>query len=367
MKTVLILSNDSAYTYDLRKEIIKKLLQYYKVYVAVPDGNKIDLLKKMGCNWINVKLDKNGKNPFHDFRLIQNYKKIIKAVKPDIMLSYTIKPNVYGGLAASYFKTPYIANITGLGTAIECSGMLQKITISLHRIAFRKVSCVMFQNKENMDFFKRRHICKAPYVILPGSGVNVEEYKYISYPENTETYHFLFISRIIKEKGIEEYVAAAKKIKEKYPNTRFHILGSCDNQYKQYLKQQEQNGIISYHGAVNDVIPYIKKCHCLIHPSYYPEGMSNVCLESAASGRPVITTNRSGCRETVENNVTGYVVEIQNAEALAQAIEKFIDLPHEEKIKMGQAGRKRMTSLFDRQKIVDIYMNKIKFLIANTE
>lgn len=362
MKKVLILSNDHAYTYDLRKEIIEELLKKYEVYVVVPYGEKVELLKKIGCKHINVKLEKRGTNPLQDAKLFFEYKRIMKKIKPNIVLSYTIKPNVYGGFAASILKIPYIANITGLGTAIENDGIMQKFTIFLHKIGFRKIDCVFFQNKENQIFFEERKISKARYRLIPGSGVNTEEYKYLSYP-NEENINFLFISRIMKEKGIEEYLYVAEKTQQKYPHAKFHVLGNCNKEYEPIIKHADEKGVIKYHGRTNDVIPFIEKCHCLIHPSFYPEGMSNVCLEAASCGRPVITTNRNGCRETVDNNKSGYIVEIKDKEQLYKAIEDFIALSHEEKIKMGKNGREKMKQQFDRKYIVSAYMAEIERIL----
>lgn len=360
MKKVLILSNDHAYTYDLRKEIIEELLKKYEVCVVVPYGEKVQLLEKMGCKHISVELEKRGTNPFHDLKLIKNYKAIMKTYHPDLVLTYTIKPNVYGGFVAASLGIPYIANITGLGTAIENEGLMQKFTVLLHKIGFRKISCVFFQNSENLKFFENRNICNSAFRLLPGSGVNTKEYEYLEYPQDNVNMEFLFISRIMKEKGIEEFLYAAEKIKECYPNTVFHILGNCNEEYKEIVKKANDNGIVQYHGRTNDVIPFIKKCHCMIHPSYYPEGMSNVCLEAASCGRPVITTNRSGCRETVDNEKTGYIVEVKDKEQLVETIKNFINLPYEEKILMGKKGREKMEKKFDRSQVVKAYMEEIE-------
>lgn len=360
MKKVLILSNDHAYTYDLRKEIIEELLKNYEVCIAVPYGEKMALLEEMGCKHAQVELEKRGTNPLADFKLFRSYLSIMKSYKPDVVLTYTIKPNVYGGFAASLRGIPYLANITGLGTAIEHEGIMQKFTILLHRIGFRKINCVFFQNSENKKFFEDRKICKAQYRLLPGSGVNTKDYVYLEYPSDDKCVEFLFISRIMKEKGIEEYLYAAEQIKEKYPNTVFHILGNCNEEYEDIVKQAHDKGIVNYHGRTNDVMPFIKNCHCLIHPSYYPEGMSNVCLEAASCGRPVITTNRSGCRETVDDRKTGYVVAIKDKEQLVNAIEQFIKLPYEEKVEMGKEGRKKMQETFDRSNVVAAYMEEIE-------
>lgn len=358
MKKVLIISNDHAYTYDLRKEVIAELLKKYEVYIVVPYGDKVELLKDMGCKHIDLPLDKRGTNPLTDLKLMKSYDSIIKKLKPDIILTYTIKPNIYGGMMAKKHGIPYMANITGLGTAVENPGILQKITLILYKIAFKKINCVFFQNEENMKFFKDRHICNSEYILLPGSGVNVEEYSYMEYP-NSDVIKFLYIARLMKEKGIEEYIELAKRIKKRYSNIEFHILGNCNAEYEKLLGEMVADNLVIYHGIKPDVRPYIRECSCIIHPSYYPEGMSNVCLEAAACGRPVITTNRAGCRETVDNNISGYIVNIKDIEDLEKKTTLFIDLNTSQKINMGRCGRSKMEKEFSREIIVEKYLEQI--------
>lgn len=360
MKKVIILTNHHAYTYNFRKEIIQELIdKEYKVYIVLPYGEKVELLKKMGCEFIDVPLDRRGMNPITDFKLFLNYRKIIKKIRPNAVISYTIKPNIYGGMVCRILDIPYIANITGLGSAIENQGFMQKILVRLYRISFKKISCIFFQNTENLNFFQKHKICTRKSRLIPGSGVNTKYFHLLDYPSD-ETIEFAFISRIMKEKGVDQYIEAAQYIRKKYPNTRFHVLGFCEEAYENKLEELQKSGIIQYHGMQSDVREYHKIAHCIIHPTYYPEGMSNVLLESAASGRPVITTNRSGCREIVDDGVNGYIVEQQNSQDLIEKIEKFIELRHEEKKKMGLAGRAKVEKEFDRQIVVEAYMEEIE-------
>lgn len=360
MKKVVILSNHHAYTYDFRKEVIQKLIEEkYKVYIVLPYGEKVELLKEMGCEFIDLPLDRRGLNPIADLKLLLSYKKILKKIKPDLMLSYTIKPNTYGGLVCRWLKIPYIANITGLGTAFENKGIIQSILIELYRIAFRKINCVFFQNKDNEQFFTDKEIGLGRHRIIPGSGVNIKHYSLLEYPQDG-TIEFVFISRIMKEKGIDQYLEAAEHIRNKYPNTRFHILGFCEDEYEEKLVDMQQKGIIEYHGMQNDVRKFHKISHCTIHPTYYPEGMSNVLLESAASGRPIITTNRSGCREIVEDGVNGFIVEEKNSSDLIEKIERFLALDYDKKQRMGQAAREKVEKEFNREIVVNAYFEEVK-------
>lgn len=360
MKKIVILSNHDAYTYNFRKEIIQKLInENYDVHIVLPYGEKVEHLKKMGCHFIDLPLDRRGMNPLTDLKLLYNYYKIIKRIKPDAVMSYTIKPNVYGGIVCRKLRIPFFPNVTGLGSAVEKESISQKVLIQLYKTTFKTASCVFFQNQENRNFFKEKKIKINNYQVIPGSGVNLTHFSLLEYPP-AETIEFIFISRIMKEKGIDQYIDAAKYIKKKYPFTRFHVLGFCEENYEEKLKQLEKENILQYHGMQSDVRKFHKISHCTIHPTYYPEGMSNVLLESAASGRPIITTNRSGCREVVNDYVNGYIVEQENSKDLIEKIELFLNISYEEKKAMGLAGRAKVMKEFDRKIVVDAYMEQIQ-------
>ena len=360
MKKIVILSNHHAYTYNFRKEIIQRLIdEKYKVYVVLPYGEKVELLKEMGCEYIDLPLDRRGKNPITDLNLLLNYHKIIKDIKPDAVLSYTVKPNIYGGIVCRFLNIPFFPNVTGLGSALENESLIQKVLVQMYRFAYKKASCIFFQNEENQEFFQNKKIAVKRSRKIPGSGVNTQYFSLIPYPSD-ETIEFVFISRIMKEKGIDQYLEAAEFIRGKFPHTRFHVLGFCEEDYEQKLQELQNKGIIQYHGMQSDVREFHKISHCTIHPTYYPEGMSNVLLESAASGRPVITTNRSGCREIVDDGINGYIVEQQNSNDLIEKIEGFIELDFETKKKMGLAGRKKVKKEFDRQIVIDAYLEEIR-------
>ena len=363
MKKVLMLVNHDVVIYNFRKELVERLLEDgYEVVISSPYGERIDDLMQMGCEYVETTLSRHGTNILEELKLLAHYKKTIKKVKPDVVLSYTIKPNIYGGMACRALNVPYIANITGLGTAVENAGIMQKITILLYKVAFKKINCVFFQNTENMQFFLDNNIVIGKHRLVPGSGVNLEQFRALPYPNN-ETTEFVFISRIMKEKGINQYLKAAEFIRNKYPNTKFHICGFCEQAYEDKIKDLQDQGIVHYHGMVRDVREIIGKTHCTVHPTYYPEGLSNVLLESSACARPIITTNRSGCREVVDNEINGYIVEQKSVKDLILKIEKFLILDFNSKEKMGIAGREKVEKEFDRNIIVDAYMEEIKRLI----
>ena len=361
MKTVAILSNEHNWTYNLRKEVIQALLDSScRVILILPYGDKIEIFKKMGCEYFDVPMfERRGKNPIRELSLIREYRRLLKKIRPDVVLTYTIKPNLYGGFVCGRLKIPFIANITGLGTAVEAKGIVPVITKVLYREGLKKAACVFAQNKGNKDYLVNNRVVDASRVrLIPGSGVNLDRFAVKPYPSD-ETVRFAFISRILKEKGIEQYLEAASAIRKKHPNTEFHICGFCEEEYKGSLDEKQADGTVIYHGMIDNVPEFLGDMHCLIHPSYYLEGLSNVCLEAAASGRPVITTDHEGCRETVADGETGFIVPVRDSAALIEAIEKFLALSREQKRAMGLAGREKVEREFDRRIVVGKYMDEV--------
>ena len=283
----------------------------------------------------------------------------MRDIKPDIVLSYTIKPNIYGGIATRSLRIPQLANITGLGTAVENPGLMQKFLVMLYKFAFKNVRTIFFQNEENMAFFKKKKIYIDRHELIPGSGVNLSQFVPSEYPNDDEV-NFLFISRVMKEKGIDYYLEAAKTIKSKYKNANFHICGFCEEEYKGRLQDFVDDLTVIYHGPINNVSEFLKGMHCIVHPTYYPEGMSNVLLESLACCRPIITTDRSGCREIVDDGINGYMIRQQNQEDLNNALDRFMNLDYSHKKTMGLAGRKKVEEQFDRQIVVNKYIETIR-------
>ncbi|MCI8635372.1 MAG: glycosyltransferase family 4 protein [Eubacterium sp.] len=361
MKKIMVMVNRDFVLYNFRIELVERLLEEnYKVYICLPYGEKVDKMVAMGCKFVPVEIDKRGKNPFRDLKLIRSYWNILKRIQPDLILMYTTKVNIYAGILAGRMNIPYLMNVSGLGTALEYKSMVQKLMIFLYKRAARHAKCLFFQNLENQAFFEKHGMYDGMQKLIPGSGVNLKHWHLMEYPDDAGGVEFLFIARVIKEKGIEEYLAMAKQIKTEYPNTVFHVLGPCDGEYEDMLCEYERKGIIRYHGMVQDTREFLMHAHCTVHPSYYPEGVSNVLLESAACGRPVITTDRSGCRETVEDGVTGFVVAQKDMDALIGGVRKFMQMGNDERRKMGLAGREKMVREFDREIVVGEYMEEVK-------
>lgn len=361
-KKILLLANNCTGLLSFRSEVVKALVKCgYDVVVHLPYDSRINEIENLGCKVVcSENLVRKGKNPLKDFSLYWEYKSLMRNEKPHCVLTYTIKPNIYGSQAAKKLGIPYIVNITGLGTAVENPGLLQKITVTLYRSALSRANTIFFQNDANRQFFASRNINNDSHRLIPGSGVNLSHHILQPYPVESSPVKFLFISRLMKQKGIEEYFACAEHFRGK---AEFHILGTCEEDYTERLKILENEGVVKYHGKQNDVRPYIASAHCLIHPTYYPEGMSNVILESAAAGRPVITTDRTGCREAVDDGITGFVVPERNRNELFAAVERFLSLTNDQKKAMGLRGRKKMEHEFDRRIVVDAYLDAIKGLL----
>lgn len=354
MKRILILANFDVGLYKFRKELIQELLdQGNEVYISLPDGELVRSLEKMGCKFVNTAVDRRGINPKTDAKLMFFYKKLIKKLHPDLVITYTIKPNIYGGLMCRMLRVPYAVNITGLGTAFQSESMVKKLVTFLYKIALKKAKVVFFENIGNKQTFLDLHILKEKQIcVLNGAGVNLADYPFSEYPSDEGT-RFLFIGRVMKEKGVEELFKAAKNIKKIYPEVSFDIVGPMEDDYKERIQSLVRNGIIYYYGYQEDVKPFIKKCDCFVLPSYH-EGMANTLLECGAMGRPLITSRIHGCMEAVRDGENGYLVDVKDVKGLEEKMMEFIELSYVQKKQMGEMSRKVMEKRFDKEKVVEM-------------
>lgn len=358
-KTVLILANKDSGLANFRRELLQRLqAENVRVIAALPFGDRVADLEALGCECVDVKLARRGANPIADWNLYRSFKKIVKETRPNIVFTYTIKPNVYGGMACQALGVPYVANVTGLGSAVENPGPLQHLTVALYKKGLKKAQKVFFQNEANQQFMLDRGMVRGPYDLLPGSGVNLERFQAREYPSD-ETIGFLFAGRIMKEKGIDQYLEAASYIRKKYESTRFYVCGAYEDDYKDVVAQRQSDGTIEYLGVLKDMTEMYQKIHCTVHPTFYPEGLSNVLLETAATARPIITTNRPGCREVVDDGVNGFFANQRDSKDLIEKIEKFLALSWEERRQMGLAGRAKAERSFNRQIVVDKYLQEL--------
>lgn len=368
LKKILLVGNASGGLYHFRKEVIEKLIEKYEVSILVGNDPYYNLLHSLGCTLHETPINYRGLNLIEEFTLFRFYIKKVKVLKPDIILTYTIKPNIYLGLICQINGIPYLTNITGLGTVFHTKKKLfNRILLILYRLGLKESKKVFFQNSDNMQRMVKNKVLKGAYELLPGSGVNIEKFSPKIYPGESDQLIFITIGRIMSDKGTQELINAARMVKESFFNVIFRLIGSVeDDNLNRELQLATQDGIIEYLGFQNDIYSIIASCHAVIHPSYH-EGLSNVLLEAAATGRPIIASNIPGCRETFDEGISGFGFEPRSVNSLVDAIERFITLPYEQKVAMGLAGRKKMEREFDRQIVVDAYMREIEIILEDNE
>lgn len=352
MKKVLILANNDVGLYQFRQELIAELLKKNKIYISLPYGDMIEPLKKKGCKFIDTPVDRRGLNPIKDMELFIYYMELLKKVKPDLVITYTIKPNIYGSLACELLGIPYAVNITGLGTAFQKKGALRALVTMMYKVSLRKAKVVFFENCENQQIFiDEKIVPENKTCLLNGAGVNLEKYTYIDYPTDRQPVRFLFIGRVMREKGVNELFKAMRMLRKDGINCSLDVVGGYEENYESIIRRFEKEGWLNYHGFQDDVRPFIANCHCFVLPSWH-EGMANTNLECAASGRPVITSYIHGCLEAVVEGKNGFLCEKQNARSLYEVMKKFAELPVEDWAEMGKFGREHMVEVFDKRKVV---------------
>lgn len=366
MKNIVCLAPKDNVLYNFRKEVMDAIKGAgYNVILVCPYGKKIEYFTDRGFEYIDININRHGTNPVQDIKLIHEYMKILKKVHADLVLTYTTKCSVYGGIACRLLGIPYIVNNSGLKIVDKDKKILNKILNSLYKVGYCKASLMMYQNEYEAKIINSILKNKVSYKIIPGSGVNIKEFKYVEYPKSNNEIIFNYVARVVDFKGIYELLKCAEIFKVKYDNIRFIIYGSFENHsYEKLVMEAVDKNIVEYGGVQLDMKPKIEIAHAVIHPSYY-EGMTNVCLEHSAMGRPCIVSNVPGCKEIVENGKIGYVFEVKNVRDMEQQIEKFIKLPLDVKKSMGIYARKKIEKEFDRNSVVEIYLKEINKLLVN--
>lgn len=367
-----VVTNNDDDIYCFRKEIIEALIANgFDVLISCPNGEKFKLMDDIEYIYDDPEIDRRGTSVIKDAKLFLHYFSLMKKYRPDVALTYTVKPNIYCGAAAQLFKIPVISNVTGFGSVLNKGAVMRRFIMTLFKITLNRSYCVMFQNSANMRFAIENGIARLNYKLIPGSGVNTDRFPLCPYPDGGNgitgnTVVFNYIGRILREKGVDVYIEAAKRIKKKYPATQFNMLGfiePTEAHYEKELAELEEQGIIKYFGSQPDVRPFIASSHATIHPSMYGEGMSNVLLESASSGRPVITTENPGCRETMIDGETGIRFKGNDADSLVAAVEKFLAMPNKERENMGVMGRAHIRINFSRKIVAQAYIDKLAEII----
>lgn len=357
---ILVATNHSYMFYRFRKELVEALMREHEVILSTPFVGHEDDLQAMGLRCINTEIDRRSINPLKDMKLLRTYHKMLDEIQPDLVITYSIKPNIYMGSACKKAGIPYCTNVQGLGTAFE-KPLLSSVVSVMYHSALRKARTVFFENEENAQFFlKRKIISSAQAKVLPGAGINLDEYPYVPMQDDGVC-SFLFVGRIMKEKGVDEFFAAAKTLKAEFgERVSFDVVGFYEDAYKETVEKLVDEGIVNFHGFQSNVHPFYEKADCVVLPSYH-EGMSNVLLEGAATGRPLITSDIPGCREAVEDGVSGYLCKPQDVDGLCAAMQKCVCSSHEERENMGKIGRTRMEKHFSKQAVVAATIQALGF------
>lgn len=356
-KKILIITNHSYMFWRFRKELVEELLRENQVILSTPFVGHEKDLEALGCTMVETVMDRRNINLLGELKLLRFYTRLIRREKPDMVITYSIKPNIYGGFACRMLKVPYCMNVQGLGTAFQKKGISDVVTV-LYRHAARKAATVFFENTESAEIFRDKKITPADkQTVLPGAGINLDNYAYVPYPDNEAT-RFLYLGRFMKEKGMDELIYAAKRLYELHGNKiALDLVGFFEDEYKEQVNQLVSDGCAVFHGFQTDPRPYYAKADCVVLPSHH-EGLSNVLLEAAAIGRPIITNDIAGCKEAVLRGKSGLLCTVKDGESLFEAMNAFMQLTREEREAMGRCGREYMAD-FDKHKVVQQTLDAI--------
>jgi glycosyltransferase involved in cell wall biosynthesis len=362
-KKIAIVSNLSWNLYNFRLSLMFAMRDAgYEVIAIAPYDRYSQKIIDAGFEFHDIKMNAQGINPLEDLKTTYAFYKLFKKISPDVLCQYTIKPNIYGSFVASILKIRMINNIAGLGTLFIKESVVTKIAKLLYKVSQHKADRVFFQNRDDLAFFTSKGIVKVEKCdVLPGSGVDIKRFK-PHYKEDSQNIKFLLIARIIWEKGIGEYVKAAREIKKTYPNVEFCLLGFLDVENPGAITKNEMNewveeGVINYLGVSDNVDVVIQSADCVVLPSYYREGTPKALLESGSSGKPIITTDSVGCRDVVDHGENGYICEPRSWEDLKLKIEMFLALSHEERLEMGRKSREKIEKEFDEKIVINKYLD----------
>lgn len=348
---ILIITNHSYMLYRFRRELIAQLQAEHEVVLSMPFVGHEEDFQAMGLRCINTDVDRRGINPKTDLKLMAAYRRLLRSERPDLVITYSIKPNIYAGMLCSMMKIPFCANVQGLGTAFQRKGLAQFVTV-LYRTALKKAKAVFFENEGNaQEFVDRKILPRGQITVLPGAGINLERYPLTPYPDNRQV-RFLYLGRIMKEKGIDELFAAMRRLyAELGDQVHLDLVGFFDDNYEAEVHQLVEAGIATFHGFQPEPRPYYAAADCIVLPSYH-EGLSNVLLEAAATGRPVITSDIHGCKEAVDSGISGLLCRVRDADDLYQKLHQMAGFTRQEREAMGLAGRQKVQREFEKTMVV---------------
>jgi len=364
---IVIFLNTSWNIYNFRLNLAKALKEKgNEVILVAPYDKYSDILSKE-FKYYSINMSNKGTNPNEDMKLIFNIYKLYKKIKPDVVLNYTIKPNIYGNIACNILGIKTINNISGLGTVFIKKTFITQIVKYLYRYSLSKSSKVFFQNKDDMNLFLKNNLVKDKICeLIPGSGIDLDKFKPIKTIQKSDNFKFLLIARLLWDKGIGEYIDATREIKKKYKNIDFLIVGAIweDNPTaisKEQIEEWENQALISYLGTTDNIKEEIAKIDCIVLPSYR-EGTSRTLLEAAAMEKPIITTDVPGCREVVDDGINGYLCKVRDSKDLANKMKKILKLSTKNQLEMGKRGREKMIHEFNEKIVIKSYLEAINRL-----
>lgn len=361
---VLMTVNAAWNIWNFRKPVVLALLaQGHRVTILAPPDAFVDKLTDLGCHFVPLEMNAKGLNPADELRLWLRFRRIFRDLRPDVILSYTIKNNTFGALAAKSLGFPFVPNVSGLGTGFLSGGTLQFVVELLYRRAFRGLPVVFFQNKDDRGLFTERRLVTTEQAhLLPGSGIDLLHFAATPLPQGVAPV-FLLIARLLRDKGVVEFVDAARQIKTDHPEARFQLLGAAGSENRSAISEATvqgwvAEGLVEYLGTTEDVRPVIAAATCVVLPSYR-EGAPRTLIEAAAMARPLIATDVPGCRAVVDHKKTGFLCKVRNADSLAMAMRRFLSLPADRQTALGQAGRDKMERAYDQRLVVEAYLGAI--------
>lgn len=369
---ILITVNAAWNIWNFRRTLVEALLgDGHRITVLAPPDAASGDLERLGCRVKPLEMSVKGLNPLEDLRLLSRLRRAFRQERPDLVLSYTIKNNIFGAMAARAEGVPFVPNVTGLGTAFLSGGLMQAVAETLYRNAFRGLSVVLFQNEDDRRLFVNRRLIEPEQAhLVPGSGIDLVRFAMTELPPSGPPPVFLMIARLLRDKGVNEFAEAARQLRAQGIGARFQLLGAIGAQNRTAigaatLEAWVAEGIVEYLGTAEDVRPPIAAAHCVVLPSYR-EGAPRTLIEAAAMGRPLIASDVPGCRAVVDRDVSGFFCDARDAQSLAAAMRRFLDLPHAAQARMGQASRAKMEREFDQRLVIDIYRGIIARQAAAT-
>jgi glycosyltransferase involved in cell wall biosynthesis len=363
-RPIVLAANSCWNIVNFRSGLIRALQSegYRPIVVAPPDEAAESRMNALGVERHMLPIDRSGLNPVRDLRLMLGYRELLKRLRPAALLGFTVKPNIYGCIAASSLGIATLPNVSGLGTAFMRRGPLQWLVTQLYRVAFRKSAKVLFQNPDDCRLFVDRRIIRSHQArVLPGSGVDLDRFRAAPLP--TGQVSFLLVSRLLGDKGVREYAEAARILRHRRPDAECRLLGPLDTGNRTAIGRDELDrwiaeGILHYLGSTNDVRPFFEGASAIVLPSYR-EGLPRTLLEGGAMGRALIATDVPGCREVVEEGINGFLCAVRDPASLAEAMERFIDLPAADRVAMGEASRRIVQERFSETVVIRAYLDEL--------